>query len=927
MAQKSAIDLSAGFVKPKKTDAIDLSAGFVAAGPPKPFGPKQSPQDIVRADLLNKAEKAGIRSSWSPGSEPSNEEITKQLKINTGAVPRVAQGIMTGLSSGFGFGDTGDVVGAAKGLWDTANAPPQPGYETWLNRAGAGHVLPIIRAGKGMAEGIYHNLTEGIPEAISGTKEYLSTGDTEQLGRAVHGATKTVATVAPLIPAGRAAVGMGVRALETPKEGLREFGARTVRRGPAQVERARTATADRATKVTEENAATTTGAQLKNESEFSAARAKHAEAIKALEAENAEGQAAYDAALAEYENQAKAVQEANAAEQGQVAKRETFNQQADQHSLALTTGIRETPIVVAENVKKMYPKVAGEADAPSLAANIEADASAAMMESGPVPADIQRVVKQFTPKETEGVPDVFGESVEPGSDFATKLREQGIPGFEEGGSGAPAARATFENLHSQYSALGRAMSRPGVSGFAYKAYTVARGHLLDAMQTLAKAQGEGTFKQFKDAQKEWGRMETTFYDSNSPVAKALAKIDDVYRSLPDDPAGAQQAAAPYVKQILSEVKAHGYARKLLSQFKDAGAPVEALDAMRKALDEADKLPKKAKAAKEPKPPKPFVPKPAPVLELPVPANVGKLKPPPKPFNREEFVRSGVQQTAENLQATTGLSAAYRHPIGRILERPGVKNFITKDPPAPLRPQPGQSGAQGASTPFQSPPSAAPAPPGAPTGGANPRGGIAMDVEINGKPMNVRYMGATEGPEGFNHHVEINGQNVMVPEADFKVQGSGPEPPPSLKDRGAAAYREGAAGGRRASERRFNPDEAQPPAGTAERRSGIRRAMEGPISPADEVLSRQIAIGSRSPISMSGHLDRLGIKIGADELNVEKGGTSLHSELSNIFEELGNRRLTASQIRDIKTTLAGRRIKKPYEIATELRRQLKLDKGE
>lgn len=516
-------------------------------------------------------------------------------------------------------------------------------------------------------------------------------------------------------------------ALEAPpiSEMARDTARRVVRAGPAQLERAETAagtgresaiTANREAAVRAKGeyrqAEAARGAEHQAAEE--AARQEHVGQLAEWEKHTQEGVRAVEEKRAQQATQhaekVKGVQEANKQAQAQVAQREQFIQQSGQHAEQLADSLQELEKAANKEAKEMYPKITGTAEGGGerVGEAVRAAAEQRLKGSGTMPDVIQRIVNDYAPKQAGEPLEIFGEAVDPDSPIAQGLLEDpNLPPeiraqLEAGTTKEP----TFETLHGQYSELGREYWRgqnAGMPGDSLASIAAARDVVAGEMQALAKAAGKTG--EFAKAQKNYAQFQNTFHNSmspargGSPVARALDAIDPITGKLRPD----------YVRQALSETKAHKLATQLLSRYKNA--PVAILKAMKDALDQADLLPKKAKVLAEPTAPKPiadFVPKEQPTLALPEPpAPLDKFKYPgfkkvPQPFNREQFVRGRTQQAAEELQATKGFTGLYRHPVGRVLESEPVKGWIAKEPPAPLRAQPGNPGAQGGTSPYEPP---------------------------------------------------------------------------------------------------------------------------------------------------------------------------------------------------------------------------------
>jgi hypothetical protein len=526
---------------------------------------------------------------------------------------------------------------------------------------------------------------------------------------------------------------------------------------PEEIAGAQAKVGEETADVAQRNQETTAKATLANQNDVAKAQAKYNEDLAEHEGAGGEAQQRYQQEHAQWEQDNTAgqqkVEDQRRAETARQEQRKSFDEEANAHAKQAGAALDQLQKNVEADVKASWPKTPGVGDADRISSQMQKRAGAAMRESGPIPSPIARIIDRYTPQEAEGElppvsPDISGSAYQ-------QLKDEGVFTDEElaamEGTGESAAEPNFENLQSQYSAMGKMAARSSRLGdrVSAGAYGAARDVLGEEMKKLSDA--AGTTEQFQAAQQKFKTMARTFYNKTG-VSRAIGKYRETVGSLQDhaDPGA---IAAPWVRQILaSDPKVFDTARAQLSQFQ--GAPLDELEAMRSAHEQFKSVSGKPKVIPDyaPKPePQLGSAGPAPVHEQPVPAHVGELEAPPEPFNKSQFIKGKMTQTGERFQhlspwelriaaggvgsgvvagleghpgaglaaAGTGLlEPAAQYGAGALLKHPGFQEWVAREPGQPLG-QPGTVGAQGNPTPFNNPPPSSPTGPSSPATGPGP----------------------------------------------------------------------------------------------------------------------------------------------------------------------------------------------------------------
>lgn len=576
-----------------------------------------------------------------------------------------------------------------------------------------------------------------------------------------------------------AAVGKGVTEMGP---GVRSVTRNLVGRSPGEVAEAEAKAGEEAAGVQAKNQAATEKAQLQNQTDVSKAQGKYNEALAEHEGSGAELDREHQQALAEWEQEneqgRQKVETQRAQETAKQQQRQKLLDESDSHSAQVGPALDALERKIGREISESYQEVGGEADPGDIAERMKAAAENSMKEHGPIPGPIQRMISRYTPAEESGLEGGEGEEgpglrkADMSDTMLEQMYEQGIFLPEEEaavkGEGATAAKASFANLHSQYSALGK-MAAQTADRFQRSAYLAAQDVVRQSMKELTDAEGPESTKAFQESQARFKQYARTFLNRSSPVARALAKYREVVGSLQDNPK-ANEIAGHFVRDELTRGGKFNYARELLGQFE--GAPTDTMDAMKGSLDQANSLPSKPKVVAD------YVPKPQPqrgevgpppVYEQPVPAHTAELTPPPEPFNRSEFIKEGMTEKGRQMQhlspfevsapafgligaagelargepmgalgsAAAGAAIpAARYGVGALLQHPGFQDWVAREPGAPL----GTPGARGNPTPFTQAPPSSPTGPSAPSGAGpstTPGGGIQA-------LQNLRDMVAAKG---------------------------------------------------------------------------------------------------------------------------------------------------------------------------------------
>lgn len=612
------------------------------------------------------------------------------------------------------------IKGIAQGLVDPAVSFYQAAKQRDLELGGPGNpiagapdaLLDTLSRGEEESRRLIHDkLLRGDPSWIQDVIPLISPQARSMVQTAQDDPFRAAGQLATfdLYPkVGEVAKGLAGAELPNPSESAREFAQRRIAgAAPEAVTRAQQSAEETAAGVASKNEAAASKADLANQGEFSDAQATFNEAHDQWQTANEQG-------LQKVEDQRQA-------ETAKQTQRKGFDQEANAHGTQAGPALDQLQKDVEADVKGSWPKTPGVGDAERVSTNMQKRVGVATRESGPIPGPIQRIIDRYMPDGGEGEfpavsPDVSASAYQ-------QLKDEGVFTDDEiaamEGTGKSPAEPNFENLQSQYSAMGKMAARSARQGDRVAAgqYGAARDVLGDEMKHLTDA--AGTTEAFNVATQKFKTMARTFYNKTA-VSRAIGKYREIVGSLPDNP-DAASIAAPFVRQILaSDPKVFDAARAQLSQFQ--GAPLDELDAMKGAHEQFKSMPSKAKIIPD------YVPKPEPQYEPPVPAHTAELIPPPEPFDRQAFIKDKVQRAAENFGTLSGWmarmglgtvgGALLGHPLagaltgatevggemalGRLLRHPAVQEWISREPGAPLG-QPGASGARGNPTPFSAPP--------------------------------------------------------------------------------------------------------------------------------------------------------------------------------------------------------------------------------
>lgn len=754
--------------------------------------------------------------------DASNAAVTAFGKINPPPNPalRVAGEGLMGAESGLGVPETQHPIwDFASGLYHTLTAPPTPG--TWEERvAQMGHPEAVLvgRVVGGGARGIWNNLSQSIPDIYHGGGNAavdLMQGApaTEDLAQFTHGAGQFMSTVLPLrelvgppvAAAGRAASDTAARIVDT-----------GVGAGPKAVSRASAAAAGKAAEVATANtegAADVAAGNAKaaaehpaaNEAKLREARDNsaqaHAEALAKQTASDVNWEQGTKDTAAKYfsdyaENEqahadlTKKIQDENAANKAAVARRGQLEEQLTQSRAQFQNELKATRDADEAAAGEKYgERPEGERDAAQVGQDVQNAVAEKLKGSGAVPAVIQRIISDYTPAEAEGGGVMHdGELQGPGSPIYEQLKSEGaLKPEEEATPGATPQKANADMLHGQYSELGRALYdsyRTGAQGDVTASIAAARDVIGGHLKELYK--DAGRLPEFNEAQKNYARVMSRYYDRTSPIAKVL---NDTSAQAGFDPARAQTGEAPRTSVAERVLKNPENIKVMQRYLRDVpGAPTDLMNDIVKKTAERDSLPKKFTAKQIPVkkeipvpdlPLRPQVPQPT---ESPIPG--GGLKPPPEPktfepqaapapFDRQAFIKGKIQDAAEGFMrfspwetaAAVGAGAelfkghpelaagafAYpvaRYSIGHAMESPAFQEWASRD--RGLTPPPTTGGIPpGSPTPFSGPP----------------------------QPPPVTRFNSGNGP-------------IVTPPPAAPIAG-----PPSLMQRGMDAIRQGAAAGK------------------------------------------------------------------------------------------------------------------------------------
>jgi hypothetical protein len=415
---------------------------------------------------------------------------------------------------------------------------------------------------------------------------------------------------------------------------------------------------------------------------FAKLKTEHAELTKKIAGENAEELAKsrdierqkigdIDKQHAEATEAAKAKTEAS---KTGVAQRQQLTGEVQQSAKQLGDSLqtlREQETAVA---KSLYPEVGGTADTSALHTQIQDAVEGGLKGSEKVPTVVNRILQETSPIPGKSTgPAIGGRTLDLSSagDLAAYQRYKASGAFtpEEIAriEGKNAAGMTFDKLHGYYSELGKAAY--ALEGDERAATLAAKKIIGDQMEKMAAAENKSY--RFNVAQKNWAKLENTWYNTavknGSPIARVLAAFDPVTR----------QIRPEYVQSILSDPKQYSIAQQMLSRYKGAGNAQAALQLMQEKIQQARGLPKTVKEAALPE--KPTYPESTPV-------NLKKTPPAPTEpeFDPVEWRLKMIQERAKQLSGGFGryesrpYGARYapiQRALARFLANPTVQRWL------------------------------------------------------------------------------------------------------------------------------------------------------------------------------------------------------------------------------------------------------------
>lgn len=260
--------------------------------------------------------------------------------------------------------------------------------------------------------------------------------------------------------------------------------------------------------------------------------------------------------------------------------------------------MREHETAVA---KALYPDIQGAADPATLQKGLQAAIDKNLRGSEKVPPVLSRILKETSevPGKSTG-PAIQGRTLDlsnPNDLLAyQRYKAQGVfaPEEVERIEGKNAGGLDFDKLHGYYSELGRESRNPNLPGDERATNAAAREVVGNEMQRMAEAENKSY--RFGVAQKNWARLENTFYNTSttngSPIARALRRVDPITK----------QVRPEEVQAILSSPRSYAIAQRLLSQYKSGTDVQAALQLMREQMAQAKTLPKTVKELPVPKGP-------------------------------------------------------------------------------------------------------------------------------------------------------------------------------------------------------------------------------------------------------------------------------------------------------------------------------------
>lgn len=281
------------------------------------------------------------------------------------------------------------------------------------------------------------------------------------------------------------------------------------------------------------------------------------------------------------------------------AKNQALTEEAQGHAKELAQHLPELEQKARADAKAAYPKIQGGVDEAAYGQKMAA-AAEKLQGSGNVPASLQRIIQDTKPEDLLSQASVFGGAGKsartPGGvsldELPAAAREKVMKDLSpeeravyETKNIQPSGMRSFDDVHGDYSELGKELANKNLAGDERAAIVEARNVASQEMRKLADS--EGKLDQFQSAQQQWKQYERTFNKTwtdktggASPIAKAL---------MMKDPEGAM-VLPEKIMSYLSKNENYTGAQRLLQKY---GGKTDVLQAMKEKLDEAKGYPSKS----------------------------------------------------------------------------------------------------------------------------------------------------------------------------------------------------------------------------------------------------------------------------------------------------------------------------------------------
>lgn len=233
---------------------------------------------------------------------------------------------------------------------------------------------------------------------------------------------------------------------------------------------------------------------------------------------------------------------------------------------------------------------------------------------------------------------------------------------------------TYRDLQGYYSELGRELQKGTLPGDIYHAYSTLQDAIGDEMQRIADSRGMG--EQLSDARQSWRNLKQTFYDPKSPLKKALDAKEPggAVKALAGKDRTGIEALAKYDPQLAQRANTiRGYAEEARTTkvptastkappelgSKPQPAPLNTVDVGDIKNAKAENLASKAERLR------------------------GSHSPIVSSIAAYDAIRSAIEGNWKRVALDLGARALYgagKSGLARLIEQPGIANFLTRATP-------------------------------------------------------------------------------------------------------------------------------------------------------------------------------------------------------------------------------------------------------